>query len=106
MSCVNQFFSFLALLGCSDRSVRVYDLNQGRVVRSLASCHARPVHTIIQNQGSLSLSHPDRGYDLFLTAALSDGAALWDLRQLVSLLNRQNLKEILWIILILFPFIK
>ena len=33
MSCVNQFFSFLALLGCSDRSVRVYDLNQGRVVR-------------------------------------------------------------------------
>ena len=33
MSCVNQFFSFLSLVGCSDRSVRVYDLNQGRVVR-------------------------------------------------------------------------
>ena len=33
MSCVNQFFSFLTLVGCSDRSVRVYDLNQGKVVR-------------------------------------------------------------------------
>ena len=51
-------------------------------LRSIPSCHSRPVHTIIQNQGSLSLSHPDRGYDLFLTAALSDGAALWDLREL------------------------
>ena len=122
MSCVNQFFSFLTLVGCSDRSVRVYDLNQGKVVRSLAGCHSRPVHTIIQNQagwatligraqsrlcsdwwfepnqsehsistnergplwtqGSPRLSHPDRGYDLFLTAALGDGASLWDLRQL------------------------
>ena len=35
----------------------------------------------MQNQGSPGLSHPDRGYDLFVTAASSDGAKLWDLRQ-------------------------
>ena len=81
MSCVNQFFFFLALVGCSDRSVRVYDLNQGKVLRSLANCHSRPVYSILQNQGSPRLSHPDRGYDLFLTAALGDGASLWDLRR-------------------------
>ena len=39
------------------------------------------VHTIIQAVASAGLSHPDRGYDLFVTAALSDGAKLWDLRQ-------------------------
>ena len=39
------------------------------------------VHTIIQAEASAGLSHPDRGYDLFVTAAVSDGAKLWDLRQ-------------------------
>ena len=50
MSCVNQFFSFLALVGCSDRSVRVYDLNQGKVLRSLANCHSRPVYSILHHE--------------------------------------------------------
>ena len=31
MSAVNQFYSFLALLACSDRSVKVYDVNQAKV---------------------------------------------------------------------------
>ena len=31
MSAVNQFYSFLALVACSDRSVRVYDVNQAKV---------------------------------------------------------------------------
>ena len=43
LSCVNQFFSFLTLLSCSDRSVRVLDLNQGTVVREIPHCHARQV---------------------------------------------------------------
>ena len=30
MSAVNQFYSFLALMACSDRSVRVYDVNQSK----------------------------------------------------------------------------
>ena len=30
MSAVNQFYSFLALMACSDRSVRVYDVNQAK----------------------------------------------------------------------------
>ena len=43
LSCVNQFFSFLTLLSCSDRSVRVLDLNQGTVVREIPHCHTRQV---------------------------------------------------------------
>ena len=31
MSCINQFYSFLCIVGCSDRSVRVYDVNQAKV---------------------------------------------------------------------------
>ena len=26
------------------------------------------------------MSHPEAGYDLFVTAALGDGARMWDLR--------------------------
>ena len=33
MSAINQFYSFLALVACSDRSVRVYDMNQAKVSR-------------------------------------------------------------------------
>ena len=51
LSCVNQFYSFLTLLSCSDRSVRVYDLNQARVVREIAQCHSR------QGSGHSSHSH-------------------------------------------------
>ena len=32
MSCINQFYSFISLLACSDRSVRVYDVNQAKVI--------------------------------------------------------------------------
>ena len=46
LSCVNQFYSFLALLSCSDRSVRVYDLNQARVVRDIAQCHSRQANIL------------------------------------------------------------
>ena len=31
-------------------------------------------------QGSSAVSHPETGYDLFITAALSDGVRMWDLR--------------------------
>ena len=32
LAAINQFYSYLALLGCSDRSVRVYDVNQAKVI--------------------------------------------------------------------------
>ena len=81
LACVNQFYSFLAFVACSDRSVRVYDLNQSAVVRTLPRCHPRTTHRICLSEGSPGVSHPERGYDLFVTAALGDGAKLWDLRE-------------------------
>ena len=80
LACVNQFYSFLAFLACSDRAVRVFDLNQWAVVREFPRCHHRTTHTVALAEGSASVSHPERGYDLFVTAALGDGAKLWDLR--------------------------
>jgi hypothetical protein len=58
----------------------VFDLNAWRVVRELPRCHPRTTHSIQLAEGSAGLAHPERGYDLFLTTALGDGAKLWDLR--------------------------
>ena len=80
MSCINQFYSFVTLIACSDRSVRVYDVNQAKIVRKINQCHSRSTHTIVQNEGSNLYCHSDRGYDLFITSAVCDGAKLWDIR--------------------------
>ena len=80
LACANQFYSFVALLACSDRAVRVFDLNAWRVARELPRCHARTTHTLALAEGAAGVAHPARAYDLFLTAALADGCKLWDLR--------------------------
>ena len=41
---------------------------------------ARPVHSVILHEGSKFASHPPDAYNLFVTAAVAEGAALWDLR--------------------------
>ena len=80
LSCVNQFYSFITFLACSDKSVKVLDVNQSQIVREFPKCHPRNTFRIVQNEGTVGVSHPERGYDLFITAALGDGAKLWDLR--------------------------
>ena len=80
LSCVNQFFSFITFLACSDKSVKVLDVNQCQIVREFPKCHPRNIFRIVQNEGTVGVSHPERGYDLFITAAMGDGAKLWDLR--------------------------
>ena len=35
---------------------------------------------LFMTQGSMFVSHPPSAYDLFLTAAVTDGIKLWDLR--------------------------
>ena len=50
------------------------------MVREYRKCHTRSTHTIVQNQGHSGVSHPDRGYDLFVTAATGDGVRMWDTR--------------------------
>merc|ERR1719186_405293 len=76
MSCVNQFYSFLALASCSDKTLRVVDFNQGSVVRTFPRCHPRTPHKVVQNEGTIGISHPEQGYDLFVTTAVTDGAKL------------------------------
>ncbi|XP_048585644.1 WD repeat-containing protein 27 isoform X2 [Nematostella vectensis] len=79
-SCVNSFHSYIVFCCGSNKSIEVIDMNAGRVVRVILDAHTRPVHSICQNQGSAFAAHPTEAYDLFLTAAVTDGIKLWDLR--------------------------
>ena len=58
----------------------MYDVNVNRAIHVIPDVHTKPVHTIEQNSGSAFVSHPPEGYDIFLTAALGDGAKLRDVR--------------------------
>ncbi|XP_031565676.1 WD repeat-containing protein 27-like [Actinia tenebrosa] len=79
-SCVNGFHSYITLCCGSNKSIEVFDMNVGRSVRVLMDAHSRPAHAICQNQGSAYASHSPEAYDLFLTAAVTDGIKMWDLR--------------------------
>ena len=46
----NQFYSYIVLCACSDRTLRLIDLNSQRVTSQISDCHTRPVHKIIQAQ--------------------------------------------------------
>jgi WD40 repeat protein len=80
VDCINDFLSHLVLVGGSNKSVDVFDMNVMKKVRSMADCHTRPPHCVSLNKGSRAVSHPGWSYDLFLTAAPLDGVKLWDLR--------------------------
>ncbi|XP_078000774.1 WD repeat-containing protein 27-like [Glandiceps talaboti] len=80
LSSVNGFHSYIILCAGSNKSMEVFDMNTAQSVRILPDVHTRPVHTICQNEGSTYVSHPANAYDLFLTAAATDGIKLWDLR--------------------------
>lgn len=80
MSCVNEFHSYIILCAGSNKNIEVYDMNVGRSARVMQNVHCRPVHCISQNKGSAFVSHPSDAYDLFVTAAVTDGIKLWDLR--------------------------
>ena len=77
---VNAFFSYVVLCACSDKSIVVFDMNKGSIVRTIKEAHSRPVNNIRQNKGSSTTSITPEAYDLFLTAAITDGVKLWDLR--------------------------
>jgi len=79
-SAINGFHSYIVLCCGSNKSIQVFDMNAARTVRVVLDAHSRPAHTIHQNEGSMFVSHPPNAYDLFLTAAVSDGIKLWDLR--------------------------
>nr|CAD7256288.1 unnamed protein product [Timema shepardi] len=72
--------SDLALCGCSNKAVKVYDLNVEQIVLELPQAHIRAPHVLRQVEGSQSVSHHPAMYDLFLSAAVCDKVKMWDLR--------------------------
>ncbi len=85
------------LAACSDKSLRVVDLNRQSVAQVVPRIHTHKVHKVLQvtsgehvNSGTFEPGHSSL-YNLFVTGALSDGIKLWDLRQLRSRANRDAL---------------
>ena len=60
----------------TDKSIEVFDMNQGKSCLTIHEAHSRPFSQILQNGGE----HNQNSYDLFLTSAVTDGIKLWDLR--------------------------
>jgi WD40 repeat protein len=85
-SAVNDFHSYIVLAACSDRSLRIIDLNKEAVTQVLPRIHQHKVHKILQVTSGCSQDEFRPGssslYNIFITGALSDGIKLWDLRQL------------------------
>ncbi|XP_033101043.1 WD repeat-containing protein 27-like [Anneissia japonica] len=80
LSAINSFYSYIILCAGSDKSLEVFDMNVGKSVRVTNNAHERTVHVVKQNQGSAYVTHPSSAYDLFATAAITDGIKIWDLR--------------------------
>ncbi|TRY93387.1 hypothetical protein DNTS_032877, partial [Danionella cerebrum] len=80
VSAVNDFYSYIVLVSGADRSIQVYDMNQGSVVSQIPDAHSRPVHHLSQNKGSSFCTQAMEQYNLFLSSAVTDGLKLWDLR--------------------------
>uniref|UniRef100_H2UY29 Uncharacterized protein n=1 Tax=Takifugu rubripes TaxID=31033 RepID=H2UY29_TAKRU len=72
----------VVLMGGSDRSIQVFDMNKGAVAAVLPDAHSRAVHCISHNKGSVFTTQAPELYNLFLTSAVTDGVKIWDLRTL------------------------
>jgi hypothetical protein len=44
--------SDIVLCACSNKSIEVFDLNTGQMVRKMTDVHSRPVHALCQNEVS------------------------------------------------------
>ncbi|XP_068597701.1 WD repeat-containing protein 27 [Brachionichthys hirsutus] len=82
LSAVNDFFSHVVLACTSDRSIQVFDMNEGAVASQVPDAHSRAIHCITQNKGSMFSTQALDSYNLFLTSAITDGVKIWDLRNL------------------------
>ena len=78
----NSFHSYLVSASCSDRTVRVLDLNAQSVGLTLKDCHTKPVHKIVQKFGGASpMAGGEYNANLILTGSLGDGVKTWDIRR-------------------------
>lgn len=68
------------LVGCASRSLHVYDVDAQRLMAEIRDAHPRAPHCLAMATPSPSASL-GAAADLFISAAICDGAKLWDLRQ-------------------------
>ncbi|XP_077092701.1 WD repeat-containing protein 27 isoform X4 [Siphateles boraxobius] len=80
MSAINDFYSYIILAAGADRTIQVFDMNQGCIATQIPDAHSRAVHHLTQNKGSSFCSQALESYNLFLSSAITDGLKLWDLR--------------------------
>lgn len=80
MSAINDFYSYIVLAAGTDRTIQVFDMNQGCMVTQIPDAHCRAVHHLTQNKGSPFCTQALESYNLFLSSAITDGLKLWDLR--------------------------
>ncbi|KAG2533058.1 hypothetical protein JM16_000122, partial [Phytophthora kernoviae] len=84
LACVNgAFHSSIAVVGGSDRSLRVVDVGAaggGRIVRVIRDVHTRAAHTVALPRPTCFSSHPSNFYDLLLSSAPDSTIHLWDIR--------------------------
>ncbi|XP_043110985.1 WD repeat-containing protein 27 [Puntigrus tetrazona] len=80
MSAINDFYSYLVLAAGADRTIQVFDMNQGCMAAQIPDVHCRAVHHLTQNKGSAFCTQALESYNLFLSSAITDGLKLWDLR--------------------------
>ena len=77
-SAANAFFSHIALLGLSNRTLAIHDLNADKQVGSLQL--DRVVSSIHQYEGSKYCGVQTDAFNMFITGAVQEGIRVWDLR--------------------------
>ncbi|KAK2896923.1 hypothetical protein Q8A67_011411 [Cirrhinus molitorella] len=80
VSAINDFYSYIVLAAGADRTIQVFDMNQGCMAAQIPDAHCRAAHHLTQNKGSPFCTQALESYNLFLSSAITDGLKLWDLR--------------------------
>ena len=77
-SAANAFFSHIALLGLSNRTLAIHDLNADKQVGLIQL--DRVANIIHQYEGSKYCGVQTDAFNMFLTSAVQEGIRVWDLR--------------------------
>ena len=78
-SAANAFFSHISLLGLSNRTLAIHDLNANKQVSVIQL--ERVVTSIHQYEGSKYCGVQGDAFNMFISSGVQDGIRVWDLRQ-------------------------
>ena len=70
----------MIVVGCASRSLHVFDVDAQRSLAEVRDAHPRAPHALAVATPSAAAPQ-GAAADLFVSAAICDGAKLWDLRQ-------------------------